>query len=72
MRNLISALDKKHLGVKAVAGILGCTEKTAYNKIHGITEFTISEAVEIKIHLLPEYDIQFLFADNADEKAKTP
>lgn len=60
--NLAKELSSKNITNKAVASMLGCTEKTLYNKISGITDFTISESICIQRNLLPEFQIVYLFA----------
>lgn len=68
MSRVSEALIKKGIGPKAVAALLGVTEKTAWNKLNAQTEFAISEALTIKKELLPEYDIEYLFAQDTTEK----
>ena len=64
--NLIAALDHKKISTLAVAQLLGVTEKTAYNKIYGNTDFTLPEALMLKANLLPEYDLYYLFTPNTE------
>jgi transcriptional regulator with XRE-family HTH domain len=59
--NLQNALRHKNITQKAVAELLGCTEKTLQNKIQGRTEFTLSEILAILENLLPEYSMKYLF-----------
>ena len=33
---------------EVIAACLSCAPKTAYNKLHGITQFSVKEAVKIK------------------------
>lgn len=60
--NLELGLRNKNITVKTVAGLLDCSEKTVRNKIDGLTDFTICEAFSIHRNLLPEYAMDFLFA----------
>jgi len=63
--NLSDALKDKGITLKAVSILIGCTEKTLQNKMNGITEFTLSEALLINENLLPEYRLQYLFSKQA-------
>ena len=64
--NLIAALEAKKISTLAVSQLLGVTEKTAYNKIYGNTDFTLPEALKLKVNLLPEYDLYYLFTPTAE------
>lgn len=51
--------------IKPFAGIvkaLGCTEKTARNKLKGITAITITEAMKIAAEFFPDDTLEYLFA----------
>ena len=60
--NLKKVLDSKGISLRAYAAVLGVTEKTAWNKVYGKTDFTYAEAVKTKTELFPEYDLEYLFA----------
>ena len=60
--NLSKELRDKNITQKAVADLIGCTEKTVFNKINGLTEFTVPEAMMICRNLLPEFRLGYLFA----------
>lgn len=59
--NLKYELRRKQITNKAVAELLGCTEKTLGNKLSGSTEFTLSEILLISENLLPEFELRYLF-----------
>lgn len=61
-KNLENELRRKNISNAAVASLLQCTEKTFYNKLHGNTEFYLSEGFLIHRNLLPEFNIDYLFA----------
>ena len=67
--HLITAMDVKNISTLALAQLIGTTEKTAYNKIRGITDFTMPEAVKIKVNMFPEYDLCYLFEPVKEEVA---
>jgi len=41
--------------------LLGVSEKTAYNKLQGITDFTLLEVKKVSKCLFPEYDFDYVF-----------
>lgn len=61
MPNVKTALEQKHISVKAFCSFMGFSEKTGFNKLNGVTEFTVPEALKLKEGLLPEYDFEYLF-----------
>ncbi|MCI8747426.1 MAG: DNA-binding protein [Lachnospiraceae bacterium] len=67
LQNLKKALDNKRISLAAYAAILGVTEKTVRNKIAEETPFTYPEVRKTKTELLPEYDIDYLFAPNGND-----
>lgn len=69
MRNLEKALSDKGISKAVVANLLNINRNTVANKISGKTEFTIEEAFKIKEHLLPEYDLEYLFAETFKDVA---
>lgn len=60
--NLKKAMTAKGISTKALAQLIGTTEKTAWNKLEGVTDFTLGEAIVIVDNLFPEYDLRYLFA----------
>lgn len=60
--NLCNELKRKNITQKVVADLIKTTEKTANNKVLGKTDFTISEAFLIHRNLLPEFDMDYIFA----------
>lgn len=59
--NLSAELKRKGISTKALAAVMGCCEKSALNKLNGDTEFTLSEVLAINEHLLPEFELRYLF-----------
>ena len=66
--NLLNAMNSKHISTRAIAELIGTTEKTAYNKTMGVTDFTVPEALLVKDNLFPEYDFCYLFAKYEKER----
>ena len=67
LQNLKKALDNKRISLAAYAAILGVTEKTIRNKIAEETPFTYPVVIKTNTELLPEYDIDYLFAPNGND-----
>ena len=61
-KNLKMLLRNKGISIKDYADFLGVSEKTAHNKLNGITQFTFQEVKKTKMLLFPQYDIMFLFS----------
>lgn len=61
-KNLKRALKEKKISTKDLAEFLEVTEKTAANKLNGITDFTYTEFSKICKFLFPEYNAEWLFA----------
>lgn len=76
--NLKSILYRKNIAIKQYAEFLGVSEKTAQNKLRGITAFTYPEFKRTCTLLFPEYNADYLFAtegeivSEADRKAVEP
>lgn len=68
MLNIKHVLASKSISTKAFAEFLGVSEKTAYNKLMGITDFTYPEAEKIMEIMLPEYNARFLFSNVHEPK----
>ena len=60
-KNLQELLRKKNISLKDFSLLLGVSEKTAYNKLQGITDFTLSEVKKVSKCLFPEYDFDYVF-----------
>lgn len=67
LNNLRDMLGTKNITIKSFAEFLNVSEKTAQNKLNGITSFTYPEAKKVKTFLFPEYDMEYLFKDFGDK-----
>lgn len=63
LSNLASELRRKGISQSAVAKMLNCTDRTLTNKLNGTTEFSFNEAMAVWKNLLPEFNLDYLFAD---------
>lgn len=59
--NLAKELKNKGITYRAVAGLIGCTEKSVQNKMSGVTDFTLAEVLLINENMFPEYELKYLF-----------
>ncbi len=62
LKNLKAELVRNGYDYKNIQEILSCSEKTARNKIQGITDFTYSEAEKIRNVLFPQLTMEYLFS----------
>lgn len=69
MLNAKKELAAKAVTIKALAALLGVSEKTAWNKANGVCPFTVTEALTVKRELLPEFETEYLFSESTDESA---
>lgn len=69
--NIKNVLTSKGISTKSFAEFLNVSEKTAYNKLMGVTDFTYPEAEKVMEVLLPEYNARYLFSrcDTMNAKA---
>ena len=58
-------LSERNISVKNYGAILGVSEKTAQNKLNGVTAFTLPE-VNKTLELFPEYVLNYLFAKEGE------
>ena len=66
--NLKNILNKKYISIKQYSEFLGITEKTARNKLKGITDFTYPEFKKTCSILLNEYNADFLFSEDEQKE----
>lgn len=62
--NLKNVLYQKNIAIKQYAEFLGVSEKTAQNKLKGVTDFTYPEFKKTCTLLFPEYNADYLFAED--------
>ena len=67
--NLKNLLRQNKITIKEYAEFLNISEKTAINKITGVSEFNIKEYLRTCKLLFPQYNRDFLFEDaESDEQ----
>ena len=65
--NLKLLLERKRITTKQYSDFLGIAEKTAYNKLNGLTKFYYDEYVKTCKLLFPEYNPEYVFAEDDNE-----
>lgn len=71
LNNLKAELVRKNIDPKSgIAKAINCTQRTANNKLNGITPFTVPEAEIImeKYFKDSDFSIRYLFSDNQKNK----
>ena len=59
-------IEKKQDPIRAIMSVLGCSEKTARNKLNGTTSFTVPEAIKLRTAFFPGEDIETMFVHEED------
>lgn len=59
--NLRAVMRNSNISTASLARIIGVTEKTASNKLNGVTEWTWTEIQSIR-DLFPQYQLDWLFS----------
>lgn len=66
MKNLSAEMVRFGIGVPDLQRVLNCTDRTVRNKLSGVTEFSVNEALTIRDSFFPGLRIEYLFqTDNA-------
>ena len=67
-KNLKAEFARNELSASGeISKALGCTERSARNKLSGKTSLTVQEAVKIKINLFPALTLDYLFTTDENE-----
>lgn len=61
MRNIKAEMRREQITEAEVAALLGCCERTVYNKLTGVTDFTFDEAKKLRRALFPGMELEYLF-----------
>lgn len=65
LNNLKAEMARKGYKVADLVAVLGCSEKTARNKLNGGTEFTVGEAFKVRDEMFPDTRMEYLFGPGA-------
>lgn len=64
--NLEAEMARKKISTARLGSVIGCTEKSAKNKLDGITEFKLSE-IQAILELFSECTVDYLFERSEKE-----
>ncbi len=65
---LVGEMAKRNITNESIANLLGIHRNSVYNKLRGITSFSVEEAVVIRDEFFPGSDIDELF-EKEEKKA---
>lgn len=65
-KNLRKILEQRKFTNKDLASLLETSEKTVSNKMNGRTDWTLKEIMKISKFLAPEYTLDYLFEEQAE------
>lgn len=63
LNNLAAEMTRYHVRNIDIQNLLSCTDKTVTNKMAGVTEFSVKEAMNIRDRFFPGMRLEYLFAD---------
>lgn len=69
MDNLKAEMQRNGLTIRDIMTTIGCSEKTARNKINGETDFTYPEAEKVRNRLFPGMRMEYLFHCTPEKSA---
>lgn len=67
MRNLSAEMARFGVSYADLMELLNCSQKTVSNKLNDVTEFSVSEAMDIRDKFFPGMRLEYLFA-RTDER----
>lgn len=70
MKNLAAEMVRNGVSVRDIQQIISCTERTVHNKLDGITDFSVTEAIRIRDAYFPGMRLAYLFAESGAKDAR--
>ena len=67
--NLRAEMARSNVKPKDIASLLKVRVATVYDKLNGHYSFSFNEALAIKRHFFPEYDLEYLFESKENQTA---
>lgn len=61
MMNLSAEMTRFGISNADIQNLLDCSDRTVKNKLTGVTEFTVSEAMQIQRTFFPGLRVEYLF-----------
>ena len=69
MKNLSAEMARFGISKSDIQNLLSCSDRTVRNKLGGITEFSVSEAIKIRDAFFPCMRLEYLFAESGDRNS---
>lgn len=69
MRNLSAEMARFGVSYADLMELLNCSQKTVSNKLNDATEFSVSEAMNIRDKFFPGMRLEYLFASSDQNSA---
>jgi hypothetical protein len=69
LKNLRAEMSRINIKPADISDLLGVRYATVIDKLNGRYGFSFKEALKIKRHFFPEYDIEYLFESEEDQSA---
>lgn len=69
MKNLSAEMTRYGVKNTDIQTLLSCTDRTVRNKLDGVTEFSVKEALRIRDTFFPGMRIAYLFSEDSDKPA---
>lgn len=66
MKNFEAEMKRYGVTLSDIQAVLGCAERTAWNKVYSKTDFTLPEAFKIRDSLFPTLRMEYLFAQDSE------
>lgn len=67
MKNIEEIRKIKGVALVDIADLLGVDSRTVRSKIDGVSDFKFGETVAIKKAFFPEYELEYLFSERAED-----
>ena len=64
MKNLSAEMARYGVSNNDIQTLLSCTDKTVRNKLNGVSEFSVGEALKIRDVFFPGLRIEYLFSQS--------
>ncbi|MGM9630035.1 XRE family transcriptional regulator [Butyricicoccus sp.] len=65
LRNLQAEIVRNQISVSEIGRVICKTDRTARDKINGVSAFTFPEAVKIRDVFFPSMRLEYLFAEDS-------
>ncbi len=70
MKNLSAEMSRYGVRNTDIKKLLACSEKTVTNKLNGASEFSVSEAMQIRDMFFPGMRLEYLFSSAPSQQTE--